>query len=97
MALDLPLDERGSEGHEGLVTKIVLRVAYREIEHVNFDNNVLDFEDGRRLCRRGWDTPTHISIPLHKRHKRKAYRETFSTKDDIRRTPNKSSRSQSSF
>jgi hypothetical protein len=59
MALDLPLDERGSEGHEGLVTKIVLRVAYREIEHVNFDNNVLDFEDGRRVFVGGDGTHEH--------------------------------------
>jgi hypothetical protein len=45
--LDLLLDERGSEGLNGLLQEVVLQVADGEIESGDFDDNVLDLEDGR--------------------------------------------------
>lgn len=44
--LGLFLDEAGSEGTNELVEDVALRVTDGELEGVNLDVNVLDFEDG---------------------------------------------------
>lgn len=51
--LNLLLDEAGDERLERLVEEVVLRVSNGELESVNFDVDVLDFEDRRFVLASG--------------------------------------------
>jgi hypothetical protein len=62
--LDLLLDEASSEGLEGLVQKVVFRIANGEFERVNLDDDALNFEDRRFVLvgRNEVDSGLHIFI-----------------------------------